>query len=78
MKVEFSAEEVWTMMDSVVDQLVALDIDKKDRAAIRRWRSGEMSLGSPVMKLLAEKVNAELQRAVGRNEASPIKKPDWL
>ena len=78
MKVEFSVDEVWQMMDSVVDQLVALKLDRKDRAAIRRWRSDEMSLSSPLVRLLTEKANAELQRMHDRSEVSPIKKPDWL
>ena len=36
-----------------------------------------MTPGSPAMRLLAEKLNTELQRAAARNEVSPIKKPDW-
>ncbi len=78
MKVEFTVEEVWAMMDNVIDQLTDLKIGKKDLAALRRWRSEEMSPGAPTMRLLAERVNAELQRVGDRNEASPIKKPDWL
>ena len=78
MKVEFTVDEVWQMMDSVVDQLVDLKLDRKDRAAIRRWRSDEMSLSSPLVRLLTEKANTELQRMHDRSEVSPIKKPDWL
>ncbi|MEE8338144.1 MAG: hypothetical protein V3R95_08785 [Dehalococcoidia bacterium] len=78
MKVEFTIEEVWTMMDNIVEQLADLGLSKKDLAALRRWRSDEMTPGAPSMRLLAEKVNAELQRVAGRNEVSPIKKPDWL
>ncbi len=78
MKVEFSADEAWQMMDSVVDQLLAEDLGRKDRATLRRWRTEEMSAGSPSMRLLAEKINAELQRDHARAESSPIKKPDWM
>ncbi|MDP6606835.1 MAG: hypothetical protein QF664_11340 [Dehalococcoidia bacterium] len=78
MRVQFTVEEVWAMMDNVVEQVVDLKIGQKDRAAIRRWRSEDMSPGSPAMRLLAEKVNAELERVAIRTEASPIKKPDWL
>jgi hypothetical protein len=77
MKVEFTVDEVWTMMDNVVDQLADLKLSKKDLAALRRWRSDEMSPGDPLMRLLSEKVNEELQRVAVRNEVSPIKKPDW-
>lgn len=77
MKVEFAIEECWSMMDTIVESLAGLDLSKKDRAALRRWRSDEMTPGSPAMRLLAEKLNTELQRAAARNEVSPIKKPDW-
>ena len=78
MKVEFDAEEVWALMNSVVDQLVGLDMNTKDRATLRRWRSDEMAPGSPATKLLAQKMNDEIQGAHDRSELSPIKKPDWL
>lgn len=77
MKVEFSVEEVQNMFDTIVDQLVDLDMDKTDRATLRRWRTERMKAGSPMMQLLAEKVNAELQRTHDRSEVSAIKKPDW-
>lgn len=77
MKVEFTVDETWSMMDNVVDQLAELKLGKKDLAALRRWRSDEMSPGDPLMRLLSEKVNDELQRVAVRNEVSPIKKPDW-
>ncbi len=78
MKVEFTVDEVWAMMDNVVDQLADLSLSKKDLAALRRWRSDQMSPGAPSMRLLAEKVNMELRRVADRNEVSPIKKPDWV
>lgn len=78
MRVEFTVEEVWQMMDSVVDQIVGLDVGKQDRAALRRWRSEEMTPGSPSMSLLTEKVNEALRGAHASSEASPIKKPDWV
>ena len=77
MKVEFNAEEVWLMMDNVVDQMLLLDISAKERATIRRCRDNEMALRAPAMQLLAEKVNSELQRTQGRSETVPIVKPDW-
>lgn len=76
MKVEFTSDEVHSMFDAVIDQIVDLKLGRADGAAIRRWRT-DTSPGTPVMQLLTEKVNAELQREHGRSEVSPIKKPDW-
>lgn len=78
MRVEFNADECHQMFDAVMDQLVALDIDKKDRATLRRWRTEEMGPGDPLMRKLAEKLNAEIQQSHDRSEVSPIKKPDWV
>ncbi len=77
MKVEFTLEEIQRMLDAVVDELVELKLDKTDRAKLRRWRSNTMTPTSASMQLLAEKVNAEIQRTHDLSEASPIKKPDW-
>ncbi len=81
MKVEFEIEEVWTMFNSIVDEILAipaLKSDKKDVAALRRWRTDEMTPGSDAMKILTDKVNRAVQREHERQEVSPIKKPDWL
>ncbi|TAK76067.1 MAG: hypothetical protein EPO16_07870 [Dehalococcoidia bacterium] len=78
MKVQFAVEEVHTMFLSVIDQVVALDLDKKDRAAIRRWVADEMTPGTPAMRRLADKVNEQVQQSHDRSEVSPIKKPDWV
>jgi len=77
MKVQFTVEEIHTMFQSVVDQVVALDLDKKDRAAIRRWAAEQMTPGEPPMRRLADKVNEHVQNAHDRSEVSQIKKPDW-
>lgn len=77
MKVEFTIDEVSTMMDSVVDQLAELSLSKPDRAKLRRWRADEMGGGSALMQLLTQKVNEELQRTHTRSEVSDIRKPDW-
>ena len=79
MKVEFTAEEVHGMSESILAALVDLPaLSKADRAALRRWRSEQMSAGSPAMRLLAEKVNAELTAIHSSNEPSVIQKPDWV
>lgn len=79
MKVEFTAEEVQAMANYVLDQIGALKgLDRKDRATLRRWRGDEVRAGSPTMQLLAERVNAELQRIHESAHVSAITKPDWL
>ena len=79
MKVEFTNEEVHEMLNFVVDRLVALDgLDKADRAALRRWRSEQMKVGSPAVALLAEKVNADIAGVYASSQAPAIQKPDWL
>jgi hypothetical protein len=75
-KVEFTVEEATVMFDSVIDQIVEMDLSRSDKATIRRWRT-DMSPGSAAMQLLAEKTNEGLQREHDRSEVSPIKKPDW-
>ncbi len=77
MKVEFTIDEVATMMDAVIDEIVELDLNKSDRAKLRRWRADEMGGGSALMQLLAQKVNEELERTHTRSEVSDIRKPDW-
>ncbi len=69
MKVEFTIEEIQQLVDAVVDQLVELKLDKTDRAKLRRWRSTTMTGTSAAMQLLAEKVNAEIQRTQGATKA---------
>lgn len=78
MKVEFTIDEVHTMFQAVVEQIAGLELDKKDRAAIRRWATSEMTPLKPEMQRLTEKVNREIQQSHDRSEVSPIKKPDWI
>lgn len=79
MKVEFTVEEVQAMAFYVLDQIGDLEgFTRADKTALKRWRSEELRAGSPSMKLLAEKVNAELQRIHESAHVSAIKKPDWL
>lgn len=79
MKVEFTPEEVQAMVNYVLDELGAIEeLDRKDRATLRRWRGDEIRPGSPTMQVLTEKVNAELQRIHESAHVSAITKPDWL
>jgi hypothetical protein len=79
MKVEFTVEEVQAMVFHVLDQIGDLDgFTRGDKTALKRWRSEELRAGSPDMQLLAEKVNADLQRIHDSAHVSAIQKPDWL
>lgn len=78
MRVDFTVDECHAMFEAVVDELLELDLDKKDRATLRRWRSDEASPGTPLMRSLAEKLSAQIQQSHDRSEVSPIKKPDWI
>ena len=78
MKVEFTVEEAHRMFEAVMDDLLALKLSAKDKAAIRRWRAQEMTAGQLVMQNLARKINEEVQRSHDRAEVSQIKKPDWI
>ena len=62
-KVQFDLEESWEMLSFVVnDMLKDVELDKSDKASIRRWKSKEMRTGSEEMKALHEKLNADLDR----------------
>ncbi|MCK9494809.1 MAG: hypothetical protein M0R75_04840 [Dehalococcoidia bacterium] len=78
MRVEFTVDECHRMFEAVLDELLALDLDKKDRATLRRWRSDDASPGTPLMRALATKLSEQIQQSHDRSEVSPIKKPDWV
>lgn len=79
MKVEFTVEEIQTMVDAVIDPLLELKgLGKSDKAALRRWRTDALRGGAPQMQLLAEKVNADLQQSHANSESRQISKPDWV
>ena len=78
MKVEFEPDEAWELMSLVIarlaDEAVLAD---GDRAKIRRWRSESMQASGEGMRLLTEKVNADIAATLDRKRASHIRKPDW-
>lgn len=78
MRVEFNVDECHRMFEAVIDELLELDLDKKDRATLRRWRSEEMAPGTALMSALAGKLTTQIQQSHDRSEVSPIKKPDWV
>ena len=77
-KVELDIEEAWAIFNRVVGQMLdEVEIDKSDRAAIRRWKSSEMRPGREEMDALHEKMNDDLDRLWETRRKSEIRKPDW-
>jgi hypothetical protein len=78
MKVEFSTDEIIVMADTILTGLTNdVKLNRKDAAALRRWRNETITPKSAEMKLLTEKVNHELQHTHDSSQKSGIVKPDW-
>jgi hypothetical protein len=79
MKIELDVDEARELL-WVVAQRVAreADLSDADRAKVRRWFSEEMRLGSAAMHALADKLNADLERALRTKERSQLQKHDWV
>ena len=79
MKIELDVDEARELL-WVVAQRVAreADLSDADRAKIRRWFSEEMRLGGAAMRALADKLNADLERALRTKERSQLQKHDWV
>ena len=79
MKVEFTVDEVWNLFSYVVKQVgETAGLSDDDRAAITRWRSREMRQSSEEMRVLTQKVNDDIAKALQKQEKSPLRKPDWV
>jgi len=77
-KVELDIEEAWAIFSQVVNHMLEeVDIDKSDRAAIRRWKSSEMRPGREEMDALHEKINDDIERLWEVRRKSEIRRPDW-
>ena len=77
-KVELDVEEAWAIFNRIVNQMLdEVDLDKSDRAAIRRWKSSEMRPGREEMDALHEKMNDDIERLWSVRRKSEIRKPDW-
>lgn len=78
MKVEFEPDEAWALMSLVVARLAGESgLADADRAKIRRWRSDSLQPSGDGMRLLTEKVNADIAATLARKRGSHIRKPDW-
>ncbi|MDI6857901.1 MAG: hypothetical protein QME71_06265 [Dehalococcoidia bacterium] len=78
MKVELEVDEAWALMSHVLSRMLEeTQISDEDRARIRLWRSQEMQPSREGMRLLAEKINQDLAKALASKERSQIRRPDW-
>ena len=77
-KVELDTEEAWSVMNRIIGQMLdETELEKSDRAAVRRWKSSEMRPGREEMDALHEKINADIERLWEVRRKSEIRKPDW-
>lgn len=78
MKVELEPEEARELLSLIVDRIAEeAGLTDEDRARVRRWRSEEMRLGSPGMRELTVRINADLERVLRTKEKSAVQRPDW-
>ncbi len=78
MKVELDTDEAWNLASHIINQLIEQgSLDDSDRARIRRWKSDELRATSQEMKVLTEKINADLAKTLERKTKSQLRKPDW-
>ena len=78
MKVELDNDEAWELASHIIAQLIEEgSLEDSDRARIRRWKSDELRASSQEMKVLTEKINADLAKTMERKTKSQLRKPDW-
>ncbi len=78
MKVELEPEEAWGLMSLVIARLAdEAGLHHSDRATLRRWRSESMQPSGEGMRLLTDKLNADIVVTLARKRGSHIRKPDW-
>ncbi len=78
MKVELNNDEAWELASHIISQLIDdANLEDADRARIRRWKSDELRATSQEMKVLTEKINADLAKTLERKTKSQLRKPDW-
>lgn len=79
MDVRFTDDEIAEALTIIVNRMADdAGLSDKDRAMLKRWRSGSMKLGSDDMDDLVRKVNDDFAQGVARRERSQIRKPDWV
>jgi hypothetical protein len=78
-RIEIETEEAWNLMSHVIARLLEeTELSDSDRAKVRRWKSDEMRVTSQEMRVLAQKINDDLAKALERKTRSQLRKPDWV
>ena len=78
MRLELEQEESVELLSLIVDRITQeAKLATKDRATVKRWRSGQMKAGSDAMKELTEKINADLEHALQTKAKSAVQKAGW-
>ena len=76
--IELNTDESWEMMSFVVNYVLKeVEIEKSDRAKIRRWKSNDMRTAGEDMRALGEKINADVSRLWDVRRKSELQRPDW-
>ena len=79
MDVRFTDDEIAEALTIIVNRMADdAGLSDKDRAMLKRWRSGSMKLGSDDMDDLVRKANDDFAQGIARRERSQIRKPDWV
>lgn len=77
-KVALEIEEAWALMSSVLTRLLAeVELERRDRANIRRWKAEELRTGGEEMEALQGKLNRDLERLWESRRKSEIRRSDW-
>lgn len=78
MEVRFTDDELTEAFTVIINHIAEeAGLSDRDRAALKRWRSSKMKLGSDDMSDFARKANEDIARDLARRERSQIRKPDW-
>ena len=79
MEVKFSDDELAEALSVIINTIAdGAGLSDKDRAMVKRWRSGKMKLGSDDMDDFVRKANDDLARNLATRMRSQIRKPDWV
>lgn len=79
MDVRFTDDEINEAFVVVINAIADnAGLSDKDRAMLKRWRSGKMRLGSDDLNDLVNKANEDFAQNLARRERSQIRKPDWI
>jgi hypothetical protein len=79
MRVAFDEDEVWALLSTITHHVLdEADLSDEDRGRLRRWRSEDLRPGREGLRVLTEKLNADLDRALRVKERSQIQKHDWV